>query len=153
LARRDRRRRTVRIGQPARHARPVAFEQKDHIQQPVIGRRGERDGQRGSGAAEIENLDEQEIAGEYFAVDADLETLRLSLLHHCLQPLSTHIYAERLRRLASAVGDGLGDGSESDRLDKATLPPGTASKPDIEASRLRGMQAWNKRLDVIFKPH
>ena len=118
---------------PCQHRRPIVLKDKHDVQQSVVRLRGEGDRQRRPGPAEIHDLDQQELAGKHLAVHVDLEALGPRFLEIFLQLFATHVDAERLGRLGTAMRNGLGNRAEAHRLEKPTLAPRATRHADIEA--------------------
>ena len=131
----------LRVLQPGRHLRSLAFQQEDDVEQSVVWRGSEHDRQSGPGHLEIEDLEQQEIARELLAIHAEFEPLSLSVFDELLQFLPTRIDAQRPGRPGPTMRNSFGDRSEPDSLEKSTLAPWPLGKTDVEAARSSRAQA------------
>lgn len=119
----------LRILEPGRHLRPLAFQQEDDLEHAVIWLRGEQNWQRGTGQIEVEDLKKQEIAGKLLSVHAELEAFRFCLTNEFLQLLPSRVDPEGFGRLGSAMRNSLSNKPKPTASRNLRLPQGPSARP------------------------
>src|SRR5262245_58119573 len=98
---------------------------------------GGGDGQRRSGPAKIQDLNQQKLAGKNLSIDVDFKSLGPGLLDKFLQFFPANVDADRVGRLRAAISDCLSQCAEAYGFEKSTRAPRAPRHADIETFGLR----------------